>query len=184
MRRENAAFINGTGVNMPRGITSYSTAATADDTRAWGTFEHVGTGVSGGFAASNPADNLISLMYKMKSGYVSGSSWLMPRAVADEIRRFKETTGQYIWQPGLAAGAPATLLGYPVFLAEDMPARAANSISIAFGNFKEAYTIVDRMGLRIFRDPYTAAPFVKFRCSKRVGGDVTNFEAIKFLRFA
>ncbi|MGE3771261.1 MAG: phage major capsid protein [Bdellovibrionales bacterium] len=183
-RRENAAFISGTGVNQPRGIATYSTAATADDSRDWGVFEHVKTGANGAFAGSNPADTLISVMYKLKSGYMNGASWLMPRAVADDIRKFKDTTGQYIWQPGLSGEQQATLLGFPVVLCEDMPAKGTGSLSVAFGNFREAYTIVDRLGLRIFRDPYTAAPFVKFRCSKRVGGDVTNFDAIKFVNFA
>lgn len=184
-RRENAAFVNGDGVTMPRGFASYSVAATADDSRSWGTFEYVASGASGAFAGSNPSDALISLMHKLRAGYLPKAAWLMPRAVAEQIRKFKEsTTNAYIWQPGLQAGQPASLLGYPVYLGEDMPALAANSLSVAFGNFAEGYTIVDRAGLRILRDPYTAAPFVKFRCSKRVGGDVTNFEAIKFLKFA
>jgi HK97 family phage major capsid protein len=184
-RRENAAFVNGDGVTMPRGFATYPTAATGDDARAWGTFEHVPTGTSGAFAASNPADAIISLMNKLRAGYLPKASWLMPRAVADAIRKFKEnTTNAYIWQPGLQAGQPAALLGYPVYLGEDMPAVSANSLSLAFGNFAEAYTIVDRIGLRILRDPFTAAPFVKFRCSKRVGGDVTNFEAVKLMKFA
>ena len=113
------------------------------------------------------------------------ASWLLPRAVADLIRKFKENTTQaYIWQPGLQAGTPATLLGHPVVLSEDMQTLAAGSYSAAFGNFEEGYTIVDRIGLRVLRDPYTAAPFVKFRCTKRTGGDVVNFEAIKLLKFS
>lgn len=184
-RRENNAFINGDGVTMPRGFATYPVAATADDSRSWGTFEYVASGASGAFAASNPGDALISLMLKLRTGYLPKASWIMPRAVAEAIRKFKEsTTNAYIWQPGLQAGAPATLLGYPVVLGEDMPAMASGSLSVAFGNFAEGYTIVDRVGLRILRDPYTAAPFVKFRCNKRVGGDVTNFEAIKFLKFS
>lgn len=184
-RKENAAFITGDGVSNPRGITTYSTAATADDSRAWGVFEHVATGASGAFASSDPADALITLQNKLRAGYLPKAAWLMPRAVQAAIRKFKEaTTDAYIWQPGLQAGQPANLLGFPVYLGEDMPAMAANSLSVAFGNFAEGYTIVDRIGLRILRDPYTAAPFVKFRCSKRIGGDVTNFEAVKFLKFA
>ena len=109
----------------------------------------------------------------------------MPRAVADMIRKFKENSTQaYIWQPGLQQGTPATLLGFPVVLGEDMPAVAIGSFSLAFGNFKEGYTIVDRIGMRILRDPYTGAPFIKFRCTKRTGGDVVNFEAIKLLSFS
>lgn len=184
-RRENNAFVVGDGVAQPRGFASYTTQAVSDGTRSWGVLEHVITGVDGAFAASNPADALISLMHKLRVGYMPGAVWLMPRSVAELIRRFKEnTTNAYIWQPGLQAGTPATLLGFPIQLAEDMPSPAAGSLSLAFGNFREGYTIVDRIGVRVLRDPYTAAPFVRFRCSKRVGGDVTNFEAIKFLRFS
>ncbi len=184
-RAESTAFVAGDGVTQPRGFTTYPVAATGDAGRAWGTFEYVATGNSGAFAASSPGDALIGLLHKLKAGYLPGAAWVMPRAVADAVRRFKESsTSAYIWQPGLQAGQPATLLGYPVYLGEDMPAMAADSLSVAFGNFAEGYTIVDRAGLRILRDPYTAAPFVKFRASKRVGGDVTNFEAVKFLKFA
>ena len=184
-RKENNAFVMGDGVAMPRGFASYATAATGDNSRAWGVLEHVVTGVDGAFAGSNPADALIALMHRLRVGYMPGAAWLMPRAVAELIRRFKEnSTSAYIWQPGLQAGMPASLLGFPIHLAEDMPAPAANSLSVAFGNFGEGYTIVDRVGIRVLRDPYTAAPFVRFRCNKRVGGDVTNFEAIKFLRFS
>lgn len=184
-RRENAAFVSGDGVGQPRGFLSYTTEATGDASRSWGVLEHVATGTSGAFPSSGGADLLITLMNKLKSGYLPKASWLMPRAVIDTIRKFKESgTGAYVWQPSLQAGEPSTLLGYPVVLAEDMPTMAAGSLSAAFGNFAEGYTIVDRVGLNVLRDPYTAAPFVKFRCTKRVGGDVVNFEAIKLLRFA
>ncbi|MDD3182364.1 MAG: phage major capsid protein [Alphaproteobacteria bacterium] len=184
-RRENTAFVSGDGVGQPRGFLSYSTAATSDDARTWGVLEHVATGVDGAFASSNAADSLITLMNKLRSGYLPKASWLMPRSVVDAVRKFKEGgTGAYIWQPSLQAGMPATILGYPIVLADDMPAIASGSLSAAFGNFAEGYTIVDRIGLQTLRDPYTAAPFVKFRCSKRVGGDVVNFEAIKVLKFA
>jgi HK97 family phage major capsid protein len=184
-RKENTAFVSGDGIGQPRGFLSYTTQATGDDSRSWGVLEHVATGADGGFSSSDGADVLIDLMHKLKAGYLPKAAWLMPRAVADMIRKFKENTSNgYIWQPGLQAGAPATLLGHPVVLAEDLPAMASGSLSLAFGNFEEGYTIVDRIGLRVLRDPYTAAPFVRFRCSKRVGGDVVNFEAIKLLKFA
>jgi HK97 family phage major capsid protein len=184
-RRENAAFVSGDGVGQPRGFLSYTTAATSDATRSWGVLEHVATGADGAFASSNGADALITLMNKLKAGYLSKASWLMPRSVVDAVRKFKESgTGAYIWQPSLQAGTPATLLGYPVILADDMPSMGSGSLSVSFGNFEEGYTIVDRIGLQVLRDPYTAAPFVKFRCSKRVGGDVVNFDAIKVLKFA
>jgi len=184
-RRENAAFVNGDGVGQPRGFLSYTTQATSDASRSWGVLEHVATGSDGAFNATNGADVLMTLMNKLRAGYLSKAAWLMPRSVVDQIRKFKESgTGSYIWQPSLQAGTPATILGYPVILADDMPAVASGSLSVAFGNFEEGYTIVDRIGLQSLRDPYTAAPFVKFRCSKRVGGDVVNFEAIKVLKFA
>jgi HK97 family phage major capsid protein len=177
--------VTGDGVAQPRGFTSYPVAATADASRPWGTFEYFPTGAAGAFTSTTPADCIISLMHRLKAGYLPNASWLMPRAVSELIRKMKGTTNDsYLWQPSLQIGTPATLLGFPVYLGEDMPAVAASSTSLVFGNFTEAYTIVDRIGMRILRDPFTAAPFVKFRCTKRVGGDVTNFDALKFLRFS
>ncbi|HAX90916.1 MAG TPA: phage major capsid protein [Rhodospirillaceae bacterium] len=183
-RKENLSFVSGDGVNQPRGFLSYTTAATSDAARTWGVLEHVATGADGTFNASTGADVLISLMNKLKAGYLPKATWLMPRSVVDAVRKFKESgTGAYIWQPSLQTGTPATLLGYPIMLADDMPSMASGSLSVAFGNFEEGYTIVDRIGLQTLRDPYTSAPFVKFRCTKRVGGDVVNFDAIKVLKF-
>ncbi len=184
-RAENAAFVSGDGIGQPRGFTSYSAQTTDDNSRSWGVLQYVPTGIDGAFASSNPADVLFDIMHKLRAGYHPKAAWIMPRAVSDLIRKFKENTTQaYIWQPGLQAGQPATLLGFPVVLGEDMPSVAVGSYSVAFGNFEEGYTIVDRIGMRILRDPYTGAPFVKFRCTKRTGGDVVNFEAIKLLKFA
>jgi HK97 family phage major capsid protein len=184
-RAENTAFVVGDGVTQPRGFTSYTAQTTDDASRAWGVLQYVATGTNGAFASSNPADCLFDLMYKLKAGYHPKASWIMPRAVSDLIRKFKEnTTNAYIWQPGLQMGQPATLLGFPVYLGEDMPAVTTGSFSVAFGNFEEGYTIVDRLGMQILRDPYTSAPFVKFRCTKRTGGDVVNFDAIKLLSFS
>jgi len=147
--------------------------------------EHVATGTDAGFSSTDGADALITLMHKLKAGYLPKAKWLMPRSVVDVVRKLKDgNSDAYVWQPSLDVENPATLLGFPVIMAEDMPAIASGSLSVAFGNFEEAYTIVDRIGMRVLRDPYTAAPFVKFRCSKRVGGDVVNFDALKLLRFA
>ncbi len=184
-RAENNAFVSGDGIGMPRGFTSYTTSTDADASRSWGVLQHVATGANGGFSSENPADCLFDLMHQLRVGYHPDAVWVMPRAVADTIRKFKDSsTEAYIWQPGLQQGTPATLLGFPVVLGEDMPAVGTGSLSLAFGNFKEGYTIVDRLGMRILRDPYTGAPFIKFRCTKRTGGDVVNFEAIKLLSFA
>lgn len=183
-RGEGDAFINGNGIKKPRGFCTYTTAPTADEARAWGVLQHWNTGVNAAFAASNPADILIDVIESVKSGYRDAARWVTRRSVTSLIRKFKEsTTNAYLWQPGLQAGQPATLLGYPVTMAEDMPALAAGSLSLAFGNFAAGYTIVDRAGMTVLRDPYTEKGFVKFYTTRRVGGGVTNSEAIKFVRF-
>lgn len=183
--REGAAFVSGDGTNKPKGILNYATAATADASRAWGTLEHVATGVSADFAASNKGDKLLELVYKLKAGHRRNAVWMTNKAILAEIRAFKEsTTNAYLWQPGLAAGQPSTLAGYAVVEAEDMPAKAANSLSIAFGDFRAGYTVVDRLGIRSLRDPYSNKPYVGFYVTKRVGGMVVNSEAIKVLKFS
>lgn len=181
---EGAAFVSGNGTNKPKGFLAYTTAATADATRAFGTIEHIATGVAGDFAASNKADVLYDVIGKLKAAYRGGSVWMMNKAVMFEILKLKDTTGQYLWQPSLQEGFPIRLLGFGVVEAEDMPAKAANSLSIAFGNFKRGYTVVDRIGTRMLRDPYTNKPYVGFYTTKRVGGAVVNSEAIKVVKFA
>jgi HK97 family phage major capsid protein len=184
-RDQNNAFIVGNGVNKPRGLTSYTTAATADSTRTWGVIEHIASGGSGAFTATTPQDKLVDMTEALKPAYRNGAVWMMPRAVSLLVRKFKTATDlNYIWQPSLVAGAPATLLGYPVAMAEDFPAIAANSLSAAFGNFRAAYTIVDRRGIAMMRDPFTAKPYVKFYTTTRVGGAVVDFDAVKLLKFA
>lgn len=182
-RREGTAFVVGTGVASPKGFAMYATAATADASRAWGTLEHVSTGVNSDFAGSNPADILFDVEGAFKPAYLNGASWVTRRSVITKIRKFKGTDNNYLWLPGLAAGKPSTLIGYPIVMAEDMPALAAGSLSLALGNFKEGYQIVDRLGIRTLRDPYTDKPYVKFYSIRRVGGGVVNFEVIKFVRF-
>lgn len=183
IRVENASFVGGDGVVQPRGFTTYPTAATSDASRAWGTFEHIGTGVSGAFPASNPANVFFDLEAALKPGYLVNAKFVTRRSVIQLVRKFVDSTGQYLWQPSLQAGRPQTLIGYEIFYAEDMPAVAANSLSLALGDFAQGYTIVDRLGMRTLRDPYSAKPFVRFYTTKRTGGDVTQFECIKFLRF-
>lgn len=181
---EGAAFVSGNGTNKPKGFLAYTTAATADATRAFGTIEHIATGVAGDFAASNKADVLYDVIGKLKAAYRGGSVWMMNKAIMFEVLKLKDTTGQYLWQPSLQEGFPIRLLGFGVVEAEDMPAKAANSLSIAFGNFKRGYTVVDRIGTRMLRDPYTNKPYVGFYTTKRVGGAVVNSEAIKVVKFA
>jgi len=177
-RIENAAFVNGDGVGKPRGFLTYGAGTTLP-----GTIEQVPTGVNSGFATNGTGgDPLITLIYSLKQAYRSGARFFMPRAVVSLVRKIKDSDGMYIWQPGIAAGQPSTLLGFPVVEFEDMEAPGVTSLSAAFGNMGEAYQIVDRQGIRVLRDPYTNKPYVHFYTVKRTGGDVVNFEAIKILR--
>jgi len=183
-RAEGMAFVKGTGTNQPLGFLSSPNATTADGTRPMGTLQFIGTGAAGAFPASNPADRLIDLVQALRSPYRQGAVFVMNSATAAAIRKFKTTDGQFLFQPGLAAGQSATLLGYPLIEAEDMTDIAANSLSIAFGNFKAGYVIAERNATTILRDPYTHKPYVHFYATKRVGGQVVNSEAIKLLKFA
>lgn len=174
-RKENTAFVGGDGVGQPRGILNYASGT------SWGQIEQVKSGSNGAVTS----DAIITLFYALKDAYMKRASFLMNRTVVQSVRLLKETsTNQYLWQPGLAAGAPDTLLGVPVYMASDMPIAATNSLSIAVGDFKSAYQVVDRRGIRILRDPFTEKPFVKFYATKRVGGDVVNFEAIKLMKLS
>jgi HK97 family phage major capsid protein len=182
---EQTAFITGSGVGRPRGITTYTTAATADSSRAWGQLEHVTTGTSGGFGSNaNGVDKLIDLTGKLKSGYRQGAVFMMSKAALAAVRVLKTSGGDYIWQPSTQAGNPSVLLGYPVVEAEDMPAVGADSLSIAFGNFGNGYMVVDRLGLSVLRDPFSNNPYITFHATRRVGGGVVDFDAIKFLKFS
>ena len=183
-RAEGMAFVKGTGVAQPLGFIASPNAITADGVRPMGTLQTIGTGALGAFPAANPTDKLLDLVQTLRQPYRQGAVFVMNSTTATVIRKFKTTDGAYIWQPGLASGVPSTLLGYPVVEAEDMPDIVANSLSIAFGNFKAGYTIAERAATQILRDPFTNKPYVHFYATKRVGGQVTNSESIKLLRFA
>lgn len=183
-RAEGQAFISGTGVNQPKGFLTYAATAEADAVRAFGTLQYVASGAAGNFAAANPADRLIDLVHALKPAYRQGAAFVMASDTLARVRKLKTSDGAFLWQPGLTAGQPASLLGFPVIEAEDMPAVAADSLSIAFGNFRAGYVIADRGGTGILRDPYSHKPFVHFYASKRVGGAVVNSEAIKLMKFA
>jgi len=180
--QEGAAFVGGDGSNKPTGFLHYT--AVADGSWSWGNLGYIASGAAGAFASSDPADALLDLAYAPKQGYRANGRWVMNRKTESTVRKFKDSTGNYIWQPGLSAEQPATLFGYPVTEVEDMPDIAANSYSIAFGDFARGYLVVDRVGIRVLRDPYSAKPYVLFYTTKRVGGGVQNFEAIKLMKFA
>jgi HK97 family phage major capsid protein len=183
-RAEGAAFVGGNGVNKPKGFLTYATTAEADTVRAFGTIQYVASGAAGGFAASNPQDKLIDLVQSLRSPYRQGAVFVMNSATAASIRKFKTADGAFLWQPGLVSGQPDTLLGYPIVEAEDMPDISANSLSIAFGNFRAGYLIAERTETQILRDPFSHKPFVHFYATKRIGGAVANSEAIKLMKFA
>jgi HK97 family phage major capsid protein len=182
-RAEGSAFVGGNGVNRPKGFLAAANSAQADSARPFGTLQYLVTGAAGGFGAS-PSDKLIDLVQSLRPPYRQGAAFVMNSATASAIRKFKTTDGAFLWQPGLAAGQPDTLLGYPVVEAEDMPDIAADSLSIAFGNFRAGYLIAERTETQILRDPFTNKPFVHFYATKRIGGQVANSEAIKLLKFA
>lgn len=180
--QEGDAFVNGNTAAKPKGLLSYATVA--DASYAWGKLGYIATGAASDFAATAQADALIDLAYAPKQGYRQNGTFLSNRKTLASIRKFKDALGNYIWQPGLIAGEPGTLLGYPHFTDDNMPDVGANAYPLAFGDFARGYLIVDRIGVRVLRDPYSSKPYVLFYTTKRVGGGVQNFEAIKLLKVA
>ena len=180
--QEGGAFIIGDGVSKPKGYLAY--ANIADTSWSWGNLGYIPTTVANYFKTPNPSDNLVDLIYALKAGYRQNANFMMNRKTQAEIRKFKDVNGNYLWQPPSGPDRQATLMGYPIAEAEEMPDIAANSLSIALGDFRAGYLIVDRIGTRILRDPYSAKPYVLFYTTKRVGGGIQNFEAIKLLKFA
>jgi HK97 family phage major capsid protein len=174
---EQTAFISGTGTGQPKGILTHPAGT------ATGQIEQLKTGVAGAFATTNPGDILVRLMLSLERRYMDNAVWLMNRSLLSDIRTFKDSTGQYLWQPALDGKTSTTLLGYPVVLIEQMPNRAAGSLSVAFGDVRTTYTIADRTDISVLRDPYTAKPNVMFYAVKRVGGAVVNTRSIKLLNF-
>jgi HK97 family phage major capsid protein len=181
---ESGAFHTGNGVGKPRGFLSYPTAATADATRAWGTIQYIPTGASGAFAATGPADVLVTTVGALKSQYRTGAVWLMNRSTAAAVMKIKSGDGQYLWSDSFMLGQPPSLLGYPVEISENMPDIGAGSLSIAFGNFQKGYTIVRRLGTRFLVDPYTDKPNMRVYSYARVGGGLNSSEAIKLVSFS
>lgn len=175
--KEGNAFLLGDGVNKPKGLLAYPLLTTADDVRAFGSLQKLITGTAG---AVN-GDNLIDLIHSLKAGYRANGTWMMGNLTVAYVRKLKDSEGNYLWRPGLEAGAPSVLLGYGITENEDMPDVAADANAIAFGDFKRAYTVVDRIGTRVLRDPYTNKPYVGFYTTKRVGGMLVDSQAVKFL---
>lgn len=180
---EGAAFVLGNGTKKPTGfLAGPAPLATADGTRAFGTLQYVASGQAAALPTS--ADLFYDLVYSLRARYRNNARWVTSKLMLAALRKYKDTTGQYLWQPAIAAGQPSLFMGYPITEAEDMPALAANSFPLAFGDFKEGYLIADRVGLRMTRDEITTPGFVKFYIRKRTGGKLRNTQAIKLLKIA
>lgn len=182
IRAEASAFINGDGVDKPKGILL--PAKVADATWTWGSLGYVPTGAAADFATTNPADCIINLVYALGADYRANATFVMNSKTAGAVRKMKDADGRFLWSDGLAAGEPARLMGYAVLICEDMPDVGTNTYPIAFGDFAAGYTVAERPDLRILRDPFSAKPHVLFYATKRVGGDITDYAAIKLLKVA
>ncbi len=181
-RAEASAFVGGDGVDKPTGFLSYPKED--NEIWTWGRLGYVPTGANGDFSSSDPADAIVDLVYSLGARYRANATFVMNSKTAGAVRKMKDADGRFLWSDGLAAGEPARLMGYPVLIAEDMPDIAAGAFAIAYGDFRAGYTVAERPDLRILRDPFSAKPHVLFYATKRIGGDVSDFAAIKLLKFA
>jgi HK97 family phage major capsid protein len=179
---ESDAFVNGDGIDKPKGFLTYPTEKAGTET--WGQLGEVTTGADGAFAPNDAANALIDLVFALGSQYRANATFIMNSKTVGEVRKLKDADGRFLWTDSIVAGEPSRLLGYPVLVSEEMPDIASGSLAIAFGDFHAGYTIAERPDLRILRDPFSAKPHVMFYASKRVGGDVTDFNAIKVLKFS
>ncbi|MTJ03599.1 MAG: phage major capsid protein [Sediminimonas qiaohouensis] len=178
-RAEAAAFVGGDGVDKPKGFLTH--AQVDNDVWTWGNLGYVPTGADGAF---DGPDAIIDLVYALGAQYRAAAVFVMNSKTAGQIRKMKDAEGRFLWTDGLAAGEPARLMGYKVLIAEDMPDIASGAAAVAFGDFASGYTVAERPDLRVLRDPFSAKPHVLFYATKRVGGDVSDFAAIKLLKFA
>lgn len=179
--QEGAAFLQGDGLTEPTGLLTYDTVA--ETSWVWGKLGYIITGTTTAFPTEDPGDKLIDLIYALKAGYRQNASFVMNRSTQAAVRKMKDDTDAYLWQPPSMPGTPASLLGFPLVEAENMPSIASDKMAVAFGDFRRGYLIVDRLGVRVLRDPYSSKPYVLFYITKRVGGGVQDFDAIKLLKF-
>jgi HK97 family phage major capsid protein len=180
---EGAAFVAGNGTKKPTGfLGGPAPLATADSARAFGTLQYIASGQAAAMPTS--LDTLYDLVYALRARYRNNATWVTSKLLLSSLRKYKDSTGQYLWQNAVTAGEPNTFMGYGVVEAEDMPVVAANAFPLAFGDFKEGYLIADRVGMRITRDEITTPGFVKFYVRKRVGGKLRNTQAIKLLKIS
>lgn len=180
---EGVSFISGNGTKKPTGFLAGPTpVATADASRAFGTLQYIASGQAAAMPTS--LDTLYDVVYSLRARYRNNARWVTSKLLLSSLRKYKDSTGQYLWQNAVVAGQPDSFMGYPVVEAEDMPAVAANAFPLAFGDFREGYLIADLVGMRMTRDEITTPGFVKFYIRKRVGGKLRNTQAIKLLKIA
>jgi HK97 family phage major capsid protein len=182
IRSESAAFVNGDGVDKPKGILL--PAKVPNSAWTWGSLGYVASGAAADFPTTNAVDCIVNLVYALEAPYRANATFVMNSKTAGAVRKMKDADGRFMWADGLAVAEPPRLMGYPVLICEDMPDIAANAHAIAFGDFAAGYTIAERTDLRILRDPFSAKPHVLFYATKRVGGDISDYAAIKLLKFA
>lgn len=180
--QETTAFVTGDGTNKPKGFLASTKVPEAS--WSWGNLGYIATGAAGALPTSNASDVLIDLVYALKAGYRQNANWVMNRKTQGSLRKLKDADGNYLWQPAASADGKARFMGFELVEAEDMPNIGAGSLSVAFGDFKRGYLIVDRQGVSVLRDPFSSKPYVLFYTTKRVGGGVSDFDAIKLLKFA
>lgn len=176
-RQEGIAFLSGDGVNKPHGILTYVEGGSAAARHPWGAIEAIDSGA----AASLTGDGFVDLIYSLPEEYEANARLFLNRTTAGKARKLKDGQGNYLWQPAFSAGEPATIGGVPTAHIPGMPAVAAGNIAALYGDMEEAYQIIDRIGIRVLRDPYTNKPFVHFYTTKRVGGGAKNVDAMKAL---
>ena len=182
IRSESAAFVNGDGADKPKGILL--PAKVPNSAWTWGSLGYVASGAAADFPTTNAVDCIVNLVYALEAPYRANATFVMNSKTAGAVRKMKDADGRFMWADGLAVAEPPRLMGYPVLICEDMPDSAANAHAIAFGDFAAGYTIAERTDLRILRDPFSAKPHVLFYATKRVGGDISDYAAIKLLKFA
>lgn len=178
-RSEAAAFVSGDGLDKPNGFLN--APQVDNDVWVWGNLGYVPSGVAGELGG---AERIIDLVYALGAEYRAGATFVLNSRTVGALRQLKDSDGRFLWSDGLAAGEPARLLGYPVLIAEDMPDAGDGETPIAFGDFSAGYTVAERPDLRVLRDPFSAKPHVLFYATKRVGGAVSDYAAIKLLKFS
>ncbi len=180
--QEGTAFVTGDGINKPRGFLN--TPTVDEESWTWGNLGYVTTGTDSGFALSQGGDVMIETIYSLKAGYRQNAHFILNRKTQAELRKLKDGDGNYLWQAPATIGSNASLMGFPVVECEDMPDISSGATAIAFGDFRRGYLVVDRTGIRVLRDPYSMKPYILFYITKRVGGGVQDFDAIKLIKFS